>query len=98
MLQQDEKSAPITIKGLELRINSEISFISNNEKRSITIKGFIDRLDEVRHESEGRMIRVIDYKTGRPSSKQPKDIEDVFNRTKIHETKSRLLSTNNALF
>ena len=50
MLQQDEKSAPITIKGLELRINSEISFISNNEKRSITIKGFIDRLDEVRHE------------------------------------------------
>ena len=88
MLQQDEKSAPITIKGLELRINSEISFISNNEKRSLIIKGFIDRLDEVCYESEGRMIRVIDYKTGRPSLKQPKDIEDVFNRTKIHETKA----------
>jgi len=63
-LRVDQKFAPFTIYSLEQNYKASIDFEVNSEKKRVTFKGIIDRLD-----INGEGIRVIDYKTGTPEQK-----------------------------
>ena len=56
ILRRDMAFAPFRYVDSELRITSTIPL---TDGRSVNLKGFIDRLDEV-----GRSLRIVDYKTG----------------------------------
>ncbi len=84
LLQLDSKMSYLSIRGLEGDASMEIEFEANGEMISKTIKGRIDRLDEVEDKANGikRCIRVVDYKTG---TKLPKiyDLDEVFSSEAI---------------
>jgi hypothetical protein len=62
IIAMDMQGPPFRIAGLEMRLsNVELRL---KDGRSVFVKGFLDRSDEV-HEAEGRYIRIIDYKTGK---------------------------------
>ena len=46
--------------------------------REIGIHGIIDRLDEIETETDGRRIRVIDYKTGKLPTRKTYAIDEIF--------------------
>lgn len=77
LLDYDAHHAPLTIISLEQGYYSQIAFQTAKGQKTIRIGGFIDRLDYVT--INGRpVIRVIDYKTGRPLSTRPRDLSEVF--------------------
>lgn len=75
-LQSDMATAPFAIRGLEER-NLNFS-VTLPDGTTMQLKGSIDRLDEMTDASGQRYLRVIDYKTGRPNDKEPKDLGDIF--------------------
>ncbi|MFN5417465.1 MAG: PD-(D/E)XK nuclease family protein [Flavobacteriia bacterium] len=65
---QKNPLAVIRIKALEMAVDTTLELDLFGEKKSIKLKGFIDRVDEI----DGQ-IRILDYKTGKV------DIKDVAN-------------------
>lgn len=85
MLKAEQQFAPFMIHSLEQPYQADIDFQVNGTDRRVTLKGYIDRLDET---SEG--IRVIDYKTGKPESGF-QDIPALFEENGNHAALQALL-------
>lgn len=54
------QSEPVFIEYIEVGLNAEVEIDFNGVKKSIPIKGFIDRIDSI-----GGRFRIIDYKSGK---------------------------------
>lgn len=63
MIRYDRRNAPFTIVACEEPIKTTIEFDAVGGKRTISITGIIDRLDEITLEGQ-KKLRVLDYKTG----------------------------------
>ena len=85
MLQIDEKLAPFVIKSLEEKVSSTITFETAQGSHSLSIGGYIDRLDEIVNPDGTHRIRVIDYKTGKSMTSTPVDVDDIFTDEKLSE-------------
>ena len=87
----DMRQAPFTILGLELVVKTGIEVETSIGKLSLTIGGFIDRLDAVAANGNANgknlaeRIRVIDYKTGRISTTHPRALDEVFNPSMLNK-------------
>ena len=71
LLEKDAEQAPIIFKGLELKLNQE-SFVLTLavHGQSVYLGGIIDRLDEIELNDQ-KLIRIIDYKTGKVEIQSP---------------------------
>lgn len=85
LLQIDEKLAPFVIKSLEEKVSSTITFETAQGSHSLSIGGYIDRLDEIVNPDGTHRIRVIDYKTGKSMTSTPIDVDDIFTDEKLSE-------------
>ena len=85
LLQIDEKLAPFVIKSLEEKVSSTITFETAQGSHSLSIGGYIDRLDEIVNPDGTHRIRVIDYKTGKSMTSTPVDVDDIFIDEKLSE-------------
>ena len=85
LLQIDEKLAPFVIKSLEEKVSSTITFETAQGSHSLSIGGYIDRLDEIVNLDGTHRIRVIDYKTGKSMTSTPVDVDDIFTDEKLSE-------------
>jgi hypothetical protein len=81
ILRQDEKHAPLEIVELESKNRHVFSFA---EGKNVVLYGVIDRVDRVRY-SEGDLLRVIDYKTGKVDFRKLKDPDELFRLPKHKE-------------
>lgn len=78
LLDYDARHAPISILALEKGYYDFVTFDANGQPKKLRYGGMVDRLDGIL--VNGRpMVRVVDYKTGRPLSTRPKDLDEVFN-------------------
>lgn len=59
-LEFDKQKTPFYLRGVEQKFTSNIELTLNEKNVKISIKGFIDRIDE-----KNNTIQIIDYKTGR---------------------------------
>lgn len=78
LLHIDEKLTPFSIKALEKKVNTNITFETTQGAQTLKIGGYIDRLDEITDAAGMHRIRVVDYKTGEPADAHPKDVKDIF--------------------
>ena len=85
LLQIDEKLAPFVIKSLEEKVSSTLTFETVQGSHSLSIGGYIDRLDEIVNPDGTHRIRVIDYKTGKSMTSTPVDVDDIFTDEKLSE-------------
>lgn len=89
LLRIDQKLAPYTLLGLEKQVNQTFEFNTPIGNKTITLGGFIDRLDAVAANGNpgldniAERIRVIDYKTGRMPSRFPADVATIFDPSKL---------------
>ena len=87
----DMRQAPFTIIGLELVVKTDVEIETSIGNLSLTIGGFIDRLDAVAANGNANgnnlaeRIRVIDYKTGRIATTHPKALDEVFNPSMLNK-------------
>lgn len=81
VLRLDEKHAPLEIVELE-KGNRHPFAIS--EGKQVVLYGVIDRVERVRS-SEGDVLRVIDYKTGRVDFRKLRDPDELFRLPKHKE-------------
>ncbi len=82
LLRLDQKSTPFDILALEESFYDKVTFEANGKERTLRLGGQIDRLDCLAHDNSrnpGLTLRVIDYKTGKPLSSAPPDIDEIFN-------------------
>lgn len=87
MLELDSKLTPFSILGLEQDVGEDINITTMGRDHCVHIKGIIDRLDML-NVSEKKLIRVVDYKTGRPSDPKTgkiKSVEDIFSDKNISQ-------------
>lgn len=83
VLQSDIATAPFRIIGLEERhLNYNITLPNGT---TLSLKGSIDRLDQLTDAQGQSYLRVVDYKTGRPIDKQPCDLSQIFNLEVDHD-------------
>lgn len=83
MLKTDIKRTPFKIIKQEEKVNAIIEFLSNRESHQLRIGGIIDRLD-----TDGNIIRVVDYKTGTAKDKGVfSSIDDLFDPKKLDKVK-----------
>ncbi len=79
LLDLDKQLAPFSIRFLEKDFYTNLTFpTSTGKDRTITLGGFIDRLDEIIDSNDTKRIRVIDYKTGKPMKDKLTSIEEIF--------------------
>lgn len=82
LLKTDMKLGDFKIKGLEQKIYDNIVFDVDGQKRTISIGGSIDRLDQISTRN-GDVLRVIDYKTGGKLPKVFGNISEVFDPANV---------------
>jgi hypothetical protein len=83
LLKNDIKYAPFKILYLEAKdFSSQIPIQFNNQKQSLTLNGIIDRIDK-----KENTIRIVDYKTGKESSKVD-TISDLFSKGSENRAKN----------
>jgi len=83
MLNTDIKRTPFRIIKQEEKVNATIQFTANGENRELRIGGIVDRLD-----TDGSIIRVVDYKTGSADKKGIfSSVDDFFDPKKYDKTK-----------
>ena len=86
LLTIDRQLAPFSIIGNEKKVYADFSFTTTQGRRTISIGGSIDRLDQVSGEDDGQpALRVIDYKTGHAPSKEIKEISEIFDPASIRD-------------
>lgn len=74
MLKNDMKLTPFKYIASELPVNGSVKI---DDVRSVSLKGFIDRVDQV-----GKYTRLIDYKSGKEKAMSFADISDLFDSRK----------------
>ncbi len=72
ILERDRRLTPFRYVASEMEIHHPFTL---TDGRTVNLKGFIDRLDEVRD-----TIRVVDYKTGTKKDMHFKTVESLFDR------------------
>ena len=77
LLQIDKRLAPFSILAMEQKFYTDVEIPVDGDMHSLRLGGYIDRLDEVTAE-QGRLIRVVDYKTGRIPIQKVQSLDDVF--------------------
>ncbi len=82
LLQMDLSFTPFRILAMEKPVEQEVVFDVNGKAHTLTIGGYVDRLDEV-EEGNGKVIRVVDYKTGRKPQTAVTAFEDIFSGDKV---------------
>lgn len=73
IFERDRRLTPFRYVASEMEIRHPFTL---TDGRTVNLKGFIDRLDEVRG-----AIRVVDYKTGTKKDMRFKTVENLFDRT-----------------
>ena len=81
LLQYDMRHVPFHIQGLEMRISDTLTFDTSRGKKTLNVKGFIDRLDIVTGFNGNKTLRVVDYKTGASRPLPLKSVEEIFSPT-----------------
>lgn len=82
LLQMDLSLTPFRILAMEKPVEQEVVFNVDGKAHTLTIGGYVDRLDEV-EEGNGKVIRVVDYKTGRKPQTAVTAFEDIFSGDKV---------------
>jgi len=82
ILEYDRSLTPFCYIGSEMRFNQTLKI---NHGRIVRIKGFIDRVDQVKDK-----IRIVDYKTGKPDKLLFPSMESLFDRTQKERQKAIL--------
>jgi hypothetical protein len=83
MLKIDIKRTPFKIIKQEEKVIASLQFSNNGKAEQLRIGGIVDRLD-----TDGNIIRVIDYKTGNADKKGIfSSIDDFFDSKKSDKTK-----------
>ncbi len=82
ILDQDEAHAPFKILALEKKDQINFEFFAAGVKKSITLHGIIDRIDE-----KDGITRIVDYKTGSDDLRFS-SIEEVFERNGKKQNKA----------
>ena len=82
LLQMDLSLTPFRILAMEKSVEQEVVFNVDGKAHTLTIGGYVDRLDEV-EEGNGKVIRVVDYKTGRKPQTAVAAFEDIFSGDKV---------------
>lgn len=82
LLQMDLSLTPFRILAMEKPVEQEVVFNVDGKTHTLTIGGYVDRLDEV-EEGNGKVIRVVDYKTGRKPQTAVAAFEDIFSGDKV---------------
>ena len=81
LLEIDASLTPFKIMDVETDVYKDISISTSNGNRTIKAGGRIDRLDCITDAQTGKkIIRVVDYKTGRASTKKVNSIDEIFIR------------------
>lgn len=78
LLHLDAAWAPFDILALEESFYDKVSFEVNGLQLCLNIGGKVDRIDKVNQDGKN-IVRIVDYKTGRPLTSLPADVKDVFN-------------------
>ena len=78
LLRLDAAWAPFDILALEDTFYDKVSFKACGQQHCLNIGGKVDRIDRVTHGGKS-VVRIVDYKTGRPLTSLPTDVKDVFN-------------------
>ncbi|MGD9993090.1 MAG: PD-(D/E)XK nuclease family protein [Salinivirgaceae bacterium] len=82
MISIDQDFAPFSIVGLELKMDTPVSFTFRGKKAAVKVGGLIDRLDR-----DDKQLRIVDYKTG-ADKLVFSSFSDVFDPEKIANTKA----------
>lgn len=82
LLQMDLSLTPFRILAMEKPVEQEVVFNVDGKAHTLKIGGYVDRLDEV-EEGNGKVIRVVDYKTGRKPQTAVAAFEDIFSGDKV---------------
>ena len=82
LLQMDLSLTPFRILAMEKPVEQEVVFNVDCKTHTLTIGGYVDRLDEV-EEGNGKVIRVVDFKTGRKPQTAVAAFEDIFSGDKV---------------
>ena len=83
LLKTDKRVAPLHIIAHETDVERPITFTAQGVERQVLVGGRIDRVDEVLLDTPEWHWRVVDYKTGTRQAKELKDMDEVFDRTKM---------------
>ena len=78
LLHLDAAWVPFDILALEESFYDKVSFEVNGLQHCLNIGGKVDRIDKVNQDGKN-IVRIVDYKTGRPLTSLPADVKDVFN-------------------
>lgn len=87
LLRVDKLVAPLRIIAHEFDVYKQIDINVENQKKTITIGGRVDRLDEI-NLSHAPQLRVVDYKTGNHVAKELNTIGEIFDSKNIIDKKS----------
>ena len=90
LLEVDQKLTPFTILGLEKPITSRTDVPNMG---TMTLGGFVDRIDEITLTDGSKRIRIVDYKTGSSRLKPIQDIPAIFNPDNIKNHSDYYLQT-----
>lgn len=82
LLHLDAAWAPFDILALEESFYDKVSFNVNGQQHCLNIGGKVDRIDKVKQGGKS-IVRIVDYKTGRPLTSLPTDVKDIFNEDYI---------------
>ena len=82
LLQMDLALTPFRILAMEKQVYNDVLFHVDGKQHPLKIGGYVDRLDEV-DEGMGKVIRVVDYKTGRKPQAGVAAFEDIFSGEKV---------------
>lgn len=90
LLEVDLKLTPFTILGLEKLVCTRIDVPNMG---TMTLGGFVDRIDEIALPDGSNRIRIVDYKTGSSRLKPIQDIPAIFNPENIKNHSDYYLQT-----
>ena len=88
LLRIDLRTAPLRVIGHEFDVYKPITLDLNGKKKTVSVGGRIDRLDEIRLGTPYEQLRVVDYKTGNKKAGELKSVEEIFDPKKIIYDKS----------
>ena len=90
LLEVDRRLTPFTILGLEKMVSTKIDVPNIG---TMTLGGFVDRIDKITLPDGTERVRVVDYKTGSSRLKPIQDIPAIFNPENIKNHSDYYLQT-----